>query len=66
MMCVNDGVVTNPLGQSEHKQVAGWYVDSLNASEIEIVLDSAPAICIRHPRSKCKRTSASNSADSNE
>ena len=50
MMCVNEGIATNPHGLSGHQQVAGWYVDSLNASEIEIVIDSAPAIRIRQPR----------------
>jgi hypothetical protein len=49
VMCVNDGVVTNPLGTSGHQQVAGWFVDSLNASEIEISIDFGPAIRIRHP-----------------
>ncbi len=50
VMCVNDGEVTNPLGTSGHQQVAGWYVDFMNASEIEIIIDSGPAIRIRHPR----------------
>ena len=49
-MCVNDGVVTNPLGTSGHQQVAGWDVDFMNASEIEVIIDSGPAIRIRHPR----------------
>lgn len=49
-MCVNDGVVTNPFGDSGHREVAGWYVDSLNASEIEISIDSVPSVRIRHPR----------------
>ena len=48
-MCVNDGVVTNPLGADGHQQVAGWYVDFMNASEIEVIIDSGPAIRIRHP-----------------
>jgi len=50
MMCVNEGVVTNPHGLTGHQQVAGWYVDSLNATDIEVVFDSQPAIRIRHPR----------------
>ena len=50
IMCATDGVVTNPHGLMGHQPVAGWYVDSLNASEIEIVIDSRPAIRIRHPR----------------
>ncbi len=49
VMCVNDGVVRNPLFPSGHRQVAGWFVDSLNASEIEISIDSGPFIRIRHP-----------------
>ena len=49
-MCVNDGVVSNPLGASGHQQVAGWDVDFMNASEIEIIIDSEPPIRIRHPR----------------
>ncbi len=50
VMCVNDGEVTNPLGTSGHQQVAGWYVDFMNASKIEIIIDTRPAIRIRHPR----------------
>jgi hypothetical protein len=50
MMCVNEGVVTNPHGLSGHQNVAGWYVDSLNATEIEIVIDAVTALRIRHPR----------------
>ena len=49
VMCVNDGVLTNPLGTSGHQQVDGWFVDSWNASEIEISIDSGPIIRIRHP-----------------
>lgn len=45
MMCVNNGVVSNPLGQSGLQTLAGWYVDSVNASEIEVT------IRIPHPRS---------------
>ena len=50
VMCVSDGEVTNPLGTSGHQQVAGWYVDFMNASKIEIIIDTRPAIRIRHPR----------------
>lgn len=50
VMCVHDGEVTNPLGDSGHQQVAGWDVDFMNASEIEISIDSGPAFRIRHPR----------------
>lgn len=50
MMCVIEGVVTNPHGGSGHQQVVGWLVESLNASEVEIAVESAPAIRIRHPR----------------
>ena len=49
-MCVNDGVVTNPLGTSGHQQVAGWDVDFMNSSEIEVIIDSEPPIRIQHPR----------------
>ena len=49
VMCVNDGVVTNRLGTSGHQQVAGCFVDSLNASEIEISIASGPFVRIRHP-----------------
>ncbi len=50
VMCVNNGEVTNPLGSSEHQKVAGWDVDFMYASEIEIIIDSGPVIRIRHPR----------------
>jgi hypothetical protein len=50
MMCVNDGIVTNPHYTTGHREVAGWYVDSLNASEIEVSIDSGPVIRLRHPR----------------
>jgi hypothetical protein len=50
MMCVNDGVVTNPHGLSGHQEVAGWWVDFFNSSEIEIAIDSEKVIRIRHPR----------------
>jgi hypothetical protein len=50
MMCVTDGIVTNPYGSFGHREVAGWYIDSPNATEIEIVIDSSPAIRVRHPR----------------
>jgi len=49
-MCVNDGVVSNPLGESGHRQVAGWNVDFTDSSEIEISIDEGPAIRIKHPR----------------
>ena len=49
-MCVNDGIVTNPLGTSGHQYVAGWYVGSGDAPEIGISIDSGPVIRIRHPR----------------
>lgn len=50
VMCVVDGVVTNPLGDSGHRQVAGWNVDFMYSSEIEIRIESGPAIRIPHPR----------------
>ena len=50
VMCVNDGKVTNPLGTSGHRQVAGWDVDFMNSAEIEVIIDSQPAILIRDPR----------------
>jgi hypothetical protein len=50
VMCVVGGKVTNPLGDSGHRKVAGWYVDLMNASKIEISIGSGPAIQIRHPR----------------
>ena len=50
VMCVSDGKVTNPLGETGHRQVAGWEVDLMYASEIEIIIDSEPVIRIRHPR----------------
>ena len=49
VMCVNDGVVTNPLGTSGHQKVAGWDVHFMDVPEIEIKIDSEPAIRIRHP-----------------
>ena len=50
VMCVNDNEVTNPLGDSGHRKVAGWYVDFMYSSEIEISIGSGPAFRIRHPR----------------
>ena len=50
MMCVNDRMVTNPYGKSGYQEVAGSWVDSLNAAEIEISIDVGRAIRIQHPR----------------
>lgn len=50
VMCVTDGRVTNPHGSTGHREVAGWWVDSVNASEIEIMIDASSATRIRHPR----------------
>ena len=50
VMCVANCKVTNPLRDSSHQKVAGWDVDFLYSSEIEIKMDSEPAIRIRHPR----------------
>ncbi len=49
-MCVNGGLVTNPYGPSGHQDVTGWWVDALNANEIEIKIDNGPVIRMRHPR----------------
>lgn len=49
-MCVTAGVITNPHGASGHREVAGWYVDSASACEIEVTIGSSPGIRIRHPR----------------
>ena len=50
VMCVDDGRVTNPLGESGQRKVAGWDVDFLNSVEIEITIDGGAAIRIPHPR----------------
>jgi hypothetical protein len=49
-MCVTDGAVTNPYGASGHREVAGWYVDSVGGSEIEVAIGTSPVIRVRHPR----------------
>ena len=49
-MCVNNGVVTNPHDIAGHREVAGWWVDDLGASEIEVSIDGEPPILIPHPR----------------
>ncbi|MFT7629100.1 MAG: hypothetical protein ACI87E_000096 [Mariniblastus sp.] len=48
-MCVNDGEVTNPLGDSGHQMVAGWNVNFMYCLEIEIRIGSGPSIRIPHP-----------------
>jgi hypothetical protein len=49
-MCVIGGVVTNPYSTTGHRSVPGWYVDYLNAAEIEVVIDTSSIIRIPHPR----------------
>ena len=49
-MCVDEGVVSNPHGTSGHRQVAGWFVESLNPHQIEVRIDSGPPIIVPHPR----------------
>jgi hypothetical protein len=50
IMCVNEGVVTNPYGATGLQSVPGWWVDELNVTEIEISNGAGPAIRMQHPR----------------
>ena len=50
IMCVIDGVVSDPFAFSGLRQVTGWDIDFKYSSEIEISIDEGPAIRIKHPR----------------
>ena len=52
-MCVfAGGVVRNPLHLSGHRDVAGWYVDGVDATGIEVAIDGGGVVRIPHPRAR--------------
>lgn len=50
LMCVNDGVVSNPLGRTGHEMLKGWWVDQLGATGIELAIDNGDRLRFPHPR----------------
>jgi hypothetical protein len=52
LMCVTEGVVSNPFRSSGHERVAGWYVGLVGATGIEVAIENAAAVRIRHPWAK--------------